>query len=93
MIPLLCILILLLGIKNVINIPLALPANWIFRLTENPKTSHYLSGLKKGNVLLIIVPILGLCFVFFLILWGWGSALLQFEEEPESMLSLFARGE
>ena len=59
-----------------VNIPLALPANWVFRVTEYPETRIYLSGLKKGIVILIVGPLLFICFIVFLFLWGWGSALL-----------------
>jgi len=76
-VPLIVSLIFLLGIKNVISIPLDLPANWIFRLTEYPQIRFYLTGLKKGIVFLIIAPILGLCFIFLLLLWGWKPALLH----------------
>jgi hypothetical protein len=75
-IPLLLILILLLGIKNVINLPSSLSANWIFQLTEIPEIQFYRSGLKKAILLLIVSPILLICFFLFFFLWGWKPALL-----------------
>jgi hypothetical protein len=76
LIPLIFILILLLGIKNVVNIPVSLSANWVFQLTENPETRIYRSGLKKGIIILIVIPLLLIFYSLFFFLWGGSTAFL-----------------
>ncbi len=73
-IPLIFNLFLILGIRNVVNVPSALEANWIFQLTEKKSLHHYLSGLRKGILFLNILPISILFFVFYALLWDATTA-------------------
>ena len=77
-IPLIFILSLLLGIRNVVNVPSALEANWIFQLTEKKYLSNYLSGLRKGILFLDILPVSLLFFVFYTLLWDATTAFYLF---------------
>jgi len=76
-IPLLLLLLLVTGIQNTIVIPIFLEANWIFKFTESNRIKQYISGLKKGILWLIILPTLFLCFLFYLYIWNWDTALLH----------------
>jgi len=76
-IPLILTIALLVGIRNLVNVPLNAEANWIFRFTEGERRQDYCIGLKKGIVALALFPLFGVLFVFFGFLWGWFYALLH----------------
>jgi hypothetical protein len=76
-IPIILSIALLLGVRGVVNVPLASEANWIFRFTEGEKRQHYFMGLKKGIFFFILLPLFAVLFVFFTFLWGWFYALLH----------------
>ncbi len=74
-VPLILSIALLLGVRGIVNVPLAAEANWIFRLTEAESKQHYFIGLKKAVVAFTIIPLFGILLVFFGILWGWAYSL------------------
>ena len=76
-IPIILSIALLLGVRGIVNVPLASEANWIFRLTEGQKKQHYFIGLKKGILFFALLPLFGILFVFFTFLWEWFYALLH----------------
>jgi len=57
--------------------PASLEANWIFRLTESPRTRLYVSGLKKAVVLKFLAPWFGVVAVTHAMLWNVGTAALH----------------
>ncbi|MFC2167441.1 hypothetical protein ACFLRW_00510 [Acidobacteriota bacterium] len=75
--PMILTVFLLLGIRSVVNIPLSLDANWIFRLTEESSLNHYLSGLKKGILFYVLFPLFTLVFLLFTLLYGWDIGFLH----------------
>jgi len=77
-IPLIFDLFLILGIRNVVNVPSALEANWIFQLTEKKSLRHYVSGLRKGILFLNILPVNILFLVVFSLLWDISTAFYLF---------------
>jgi MFS family permease len=77
-IPLIFNLFLILGIRNVVNVPSALEANWIFQLTEKKSFRHYVSGLRKGILFLNILPVSILFMVAFSLLWDATTAFYFF---------------
>jgi len=77
-IPLIFNLFLILGIRNVANVPSALEANWIFQLTEKKSFRHYVSGLRKGILFLNILPVSMLFLVIFSLLWDISTAFYLF---------------
>ena len=77
-IPLIFNLSLILGIRNVVNVPSELEANWVFQLTEKKPFRYYLSGLRKGILFLNILPISLLFFLFYSFLWGMPTAAYHF---------------
>ena len=77
-IPLIFNLFLILGIRNVANVPSALEANWIFQLTEKNPFRHYVSGLRKGIFFLNIIPVNILFLVIFSLLWDITTAFYLF---------------
>jgi len=74
-IPLLIPLLLLLGLKGVINIPISIEANWIFQLTETKNKKDYFIGMRKAIFFQILLPIFAFFFVVFFILWGAETSL------------------
>jgi hypothetical protein len=75
-IPFILSFFLILGIRATSQIPVSIEANWIFKLVDIVDKKHYLIGLKKAIILLMILPLFVLLFVFYLWLWGWMYALL-----------------
>jgi len=76
-IPLLLSFFTLVGISRIVNIPVSLNANWIFRLTEGKDRKHYILGLKKGILLFAVVPLYGFLFIFYSMIWSWGESVLH----------------
>jgi hypothetical protein len=74
-IPFVLSFFLVLGIRATSNIPIAIEANWIFRLREIVDKKHYLIGFKKGIIFFAILPLFVVLFVFYIFLWGWMIAL------------------
>jgi len=76
-IPLILSFFLLVGISRIVNIPVSLDANWIFRLTEGKDRKHYIMGFKKGIWFFALGPLYILLFVFYSMIWGWIDAGLH----------------
>ena len=70
---LLLVFVLLAGIRVVVDVPVALESNWVFRVTESAARSRYVSGLKKAILVQWFFPLSILIFVAHLWLWrnGW----------------------
>jgi hypothetical protein len=75
-IPFVLSFFLVFGIRAISNVPIAIEANWIFRLRETHDKKHYLIGFKKGIVFFAILPLFVVLFFFYAFLWGWMFALL-----------------
>lgn len=73
-IPLTLSFFLLLGLREIVNIPNSLNANWIFQLTEKKYIKHYFLGLRKGIVVLNVLPLFILLFIFYVFFLGWITA-------------------
>ena len=69
-IPLILSFFYLLGLRSVMNMPISLRANWIFRLTEWKERRHYFSGMRKAIFFLSLFPLFTIIFVFYFFLWG-----------------------
>ncbi len=76
-VPLVLTFFFLVGIRSLVNIPLAADANWVFRLTERPALSVYFSGMKKAIVFRILLPLFGCLLPLYALLWGFPAALLH----------------
>ena len=74
--PLILSIVLLIGIRAVINIPAAPEARWVFQVTETARRTRYISGLKKAIFFKWFLPLSVLVFLSHLLLWtDWRSAL------------------
>jgi hypothetical protein len=70
-IPFVLSFFLVMGIRATSSIPIAMEANWIFRLSEIRDKKHYLIGFKKAIIFSAVLPLFLSLFVFYTILWGW----------------------
>jgi len=75
--PLILAFFLLLGLRSIVNVPLAAESNWIFRLTERNSRTPYFVGLKKAILFYAILPLFGGLYVFYLLTWDAWAALLH----------------
>jgi hypothetical protein len=73
-IPLILSFFLLLGLRAIVNMPISLEANWIFRLTERKNARHYFTALRKGIFFLNLLPLFVVLFIVYSFLWGGMSA-------------------
>lgn len=72
--PLLLAFTIVIGLRAVVDRPAALEANWIFRLTEKPRTPRYASGLKKAVVLHFLAPLFLAVLALHALIWDVRSA-------------------
>ena len=73
--PLLLAFTVVVALRVLVDRPAALEANWVFRLSETPRTSRYASGLRKAVVLKFLVPLFLGVFVVHAVLWDFRAAL------------------
>lgn len=69
-IPFSITIFLLIGLRDAVNLPLTLPANWIFRQTEHRQIRHYFIGMRKAVLFTNLLPFFTVLFVFYAFLWG-----------------------
>jgi hypothetical protein len=62
------------GTRVVFSMPLALTANWIFRVTEVRPTREYMAAIRRSLFVLAVVPVWLGCAVLFLSIWPWRPA-------------------
>ncbi len=73
-IPLILSFFLLLGLRAIVNMPISLEANWIFRLTERKNARHYFTALRKGIFFLNLLPLFVVLFIVYAFLWDGMTA-------------------
>ncbi len=76
-IPMILSFFLLVGMRSIVNIPITVEANWIFRLTETKDKKDYFTGLKKGIFFFVLFPLFVLLFLFYSFLWNWQIAFFH----------------
>ncbi len=62
------------GTRVVFSMPLALRANWIFRVTEIRGAREYLSAIRRTLFILAAAPVWLASAAFFLAIWPWRPA-------------------
>jgi hypothetical protein len=72
--PLLFAFTIIAGLRVLVDRPIALEANWVFRLAETRRTSRYTSGLRKAILLKFLAPLFLAVFAFHAVLWGFHGA-------------------
>jgi hypothetical protein len=76
-IPLIVIYLLLLGLRLSFEIPVMLPANWIFRLRTNPDTSECVRLARKIMLAFLIPLLLAACLPACSLRWGWRVGVIH----------------
>jgi hypothetical protein len=76
-VPLILSFFVLSGMRMVFAIPAELAANWAFQIAEQNDHKDCLSGVRKTMTLLGVVPLFGLLFPLYALLWGLGAALFE----------------
>jgi hypothetical protein len=64
-----------LGVRIVFSMPIALRANWTFRITEIYRVPAYLSATRCSLLLLALCPVWAVFAALFLFIWPWGQAM------------------
>ena len=60
----------LVGLRLSAAYPASIEANWIFRLTEAPRSADYAAGVRSAAVRTIVVPLIALLAIPYAVLWG-----------------------
>jgi hypothetical protein len=68
-VPLVLSFFILSGMRYVFTIPVELPANWLFRVTETDDRRHSLDGARRALVWFGVVPLFAALTPFYFILW------------------------
>jgi hypothetical protein len=66
-------LLLIVAVRFGVTVPVTLPANWLFRVTEGQPVSRYLAGIRWAAFAVGVLPVVVLVPVHAL-LWGWSIA-------------------
>ena len=74
-VPLVLSFFILSGIRYIFTIPVELPANWLFRVTENQDRRQTLNGARRILIWFGIVPLFCVLSPFYFVLWGPGVAI------------------
>jgi hypothetical protein len=68
---------LLLGLRAVVNVPVSLEANWVLQMTERPNLRPYFSAISKAMITLYLIPLFGLLFGIYAVIWNPWTAFLH----------------
>ncbi len=60
----------LLGLRTVVDHPVALEANWLFQVTAATESKYHVRGMKKAMFVSTLLPIALCLFCFYLYAWG-----------------------
>jgi hypothetical protein len=66
-------LLLVVAVRFAVTVPVTLPANWLFRVTEGAPVSRYLAGTRWAAFAVGVLPVVVLLPVHALF-WGWSIA-------------------
>ena len=69
-IPLILSFFTLVGLRVLFAVPIELPANWVFQMTERDEKTAYLGGARTALVLLGLVPLALVTLPVYWALWG-----------------------
>jgi hypothetical protein len=73
--PLVLSFFVLSGLRYIFTIPVELPANWLFRVTENDERRRTLDGARRAMLWFGIVPMFTLLAPFYFTMWRPGVAI------------------
>lgn len=76
-IPLTLAYFLILGLRCAFDIPATLRANWLFRLTVNPKTRECAPLARKVIFTFLVPALILICFPLYAYFWGWRTSLIH----------------
>jgi hypothetical protein len=74
-VPLVLSFFILSGIRYIFTIPVELPANWLFRVTENQDRRQTLNGARRALIWFGIAPLFCALSPFYFVLWRPGVAI------------------
>jgi len=73
--PFILYFFLIIGLRTLVEHPVALDSNWVFKITQQPETRHYIKGVKKAMFFYAIFPLCLLLFTFYLYFWQFAPAV------------------
>lgn len=76
-IPLILGFVIVVGLRNLLNVPISKEANWVFQITETERKRDYFIAAKKAMFILVLLPLfVGIALVF-ASAWGVRNAILH----------------
>jgi hypothetical protein len=76
-VPLTLSYFLILGLRCSFEVPIALRANWLFRLTVNPESGEGAAFARKGILVFLLPGLLLCCLPLYAKFWGWKFASIH----------------
>ena len=73
-IPLFLSFFALVGLRVLFTVPIELPANWVFQITERHEKATYLRGARTALVLIGLVPLALITLPAYWAIWDWQLA-------------------
>jgi len=75
-VPLALAYFLILGLRCAFDVPAALRANWLFRLTVDPETREC-TPLARKVIFAFLSPLILICAPLYAYFWGWRTSLIH----------------
>lgn len=76
-IPLILGFFVVIGLRNLVNVPISKEANWVFQITETERKRDYFIAGRKAMFALVILPIFAGATLVFASAWGFRDAALH----------------
>lgn len=76
--PFILYFFLIFALRTLVERPVCLDSNWIFKITCRPDISHYLKGVKKAIFFYSILPLSLFLFTFYFYFWEFKPAFSHF---------------
>lgn len=75
--PLILAFFILCGMRHVFAVPAELRANWVFQVSDRGEARRCLAGVKKGLLVMGVLPLFALLLPLHVLFWGWRTAVLH----------------
>ncbi|MGD0365331.1 MAG: hypothetical protein ABSC93_30985 [Bryobacteraceae bacterium] len=75
--PLILAFFILCGMRHVFAVPAELRANWVFQVSDRGEARRCLAGVKKGMLVMGVLPLFALLLPLHVLFWGWRTAALH----------------
>jgi hypothetical protein len=87
--PLTASMILIPGMRHALSLPVELPANWIFRITESGGRARWMNAVESFVLIYAVAPVFVLLAPAAIMVMGWAAALRMMTLQSLVSLAIF----